>query len=219
MATRLGASVLQVNPLCAGGDRISSSQPALLMAASGPLRTFNPGASGMSLSERCPLRCLALRCASRQAARGAGASCGGQPCGLTTLRCSPRGGAAKLATRAVPAALGQLRRASSRSALRAPPSRLRCSAPHMAPAPRTACRSRLRCGVRAESPPCWLQGDVRARMGQTSVKGLDRPLPTLRRRAPEIESRAAASGAACGQAAGRCAAARPPLPRVAAPRR
>ena len=69
---------------------------------------FHPSLAASERQRLSKLSRCALRCASRQAARGAGASCGGQPCRLTSLRCSPRGGAAKLATRAVPAALGQL---------------------------------------------------------------------------------------------------------------
>ena len=50
------------------------------------------------------------------------------------LRCSRQGGAAELATRPLAAALRQLRPVSQRSALRAPTSPLRCSAPTRRPA-------------------------------------------------------------------------------------
>ncbi len=88
-------------PGLVGAELLQTTRSAVRAAC--PLRTFitcppNSGAFELRVSIR-RLR----HCASRQTARGAGASCGGQPCGLTTLRCSPRGGAAKLATRAVPA--------------------------------------------------------------------------------------------------------------------
>jgi hypothetical protein len=91
--------------------------------------------------------------------------CGGRCSAPTSLRCSPRGRAAKLASRAAPAALEQIAASQIlRSALRAPTPRLRCSAPQTSlrladaafgPNPRPAhdCRSGNVDGVRATTLP------------------------------------------------------------------
>ena len=52
----------------------------------------------------------------------------------------------------------RMRQVSSRSALRAPPSRLRCSAPHTATPPGTACRSSNRRGARRTPPLSTAKG-------------------------------------------------------------
>jgi len=78
--------------------------------------------------------------ASRQAAPGRGSCCGGRCCASTALRCSLQGRAAELATFASLTALKQPRRVSQRSALRAPPSKLRSSPPQKSPLPGAARR-------------------------------------------------------------------------------
>ena len=79
-------------------------------------------------------------CVSRQAAPSRGSWWGGRRFAPTPLRCSAWGRAAQLATFAALTALGQVRRVSPRSALRAPTPVLCSSPPHKSPLPGTARR-------------------------------------------------------------------------------
>jgi hypothetical protein len=76
--------------------------------------------------------------AARRSARLTCSRNGGLRCAPTALRCSPRGRGAELTSFAALTAFKQRRRVSSRSALRAPTTGLRSSAPLSEPARRTA---------------------------------------------------------------------------------
>ena len=102
----------------------------------------------------------------RKQSRGRAASalrCGGRRCAPTPLRCSGRGRAAELTAFAALAAFKQLRRVSSRSALRAPTPALRSSPPQRRAAAPPAHgfaghagslgRGTARCGHRARIAP------------------------------------------------------------------
>ena len=111
--------------------------------------------------------------ASRQAVPAGGSCLRGRRCAPTALRCSPHSRVAELASFASLTALKQLRRISSRCALRAPTVGLRFSSLHKSPPAGTACRDDSSLAWRRTNAPAKACSDrPRRACGAPSSTGL-----------------------------------------------
>ena len=121
-------------------------KPAALMSVYGPRRTFTTvirSPASVRRGRRCPAWAL-----------------DGAACAALRLPCAARlEGVPHNSLRSLRSLRSnRMRQVRLRSSLRSPPSRLRCSAPHAAPPPGTACREFTRCALSNKPPTLKAKG-------------------------------------------------------------